>query len=115
MTGVNLKTVHEINLIQNGGGERQEFRRSHRRSESFFGEMRVPLKEEKSKANLIFILTHKLSIVLRDTICGRVEGVCTCRVSCFATKLVVMMRSSIFILSDMSRAINAYSVLFVIH
>lgn len=67
MTGVNLKSVYEINLIQNGGGERQEFRRSYRRSESSFGEMRVPLKEEKSKANLIFILTHKLSIVLRDT------------------------------------------------
>lgn len=61
MTGVNLKTVHVINLIQNGGGERQEFRRSYRRSESSFGEMRAPLNERvhqqqltvKSEASLL--------------------------------------------------------------
>ena len=54
MTGVNLKTVHEINIIQNGGGERQEFRRSYRRSESSFGEIRAPLKEEKKQSEFDF-------------------------------------------------------------
>ena len=141
MTGVNLKTVHEINLIQNGGGERQEFRsydhtiiskkrKLFRRDESppkrrikakriwflywlsnwaSYLETQVPSLPCSVKKKHLFVQL----LVAELKVCVLVEWVVSLQNWLwwfyYDTKVVH------FHLSDMSRDIDAYSVLFVIH